>query len=386
MSSYSLSGEMDDWFERYLLSLQPDPNPPSDVDSDCMVEKVVTKAQTRKSTQEWQAKLAHIKSEHPEVLAPLTDPSSAKGESFDAELPLNPEDQLMEQEGANLELAQGGGEEQEMEEGEQEGEEEGGESDSDCIIIETSDDEGEADDGAQFDEAGLKKLNLSLAGAASVDDDDDGSVHTPKRRYPVRSTLTRDRKGVKLEQYVIPKIPGYLCSKMVGRVYSPNSKYLTGTTMQKALRGPFCKAFKDGRYWGFSGTVKLATFPADMFKHYENQKTRNHLHHLYQVGHAMGQLSTSQRHDMNDLKIHQWVARVSCHVFLSSCSLDQRFGSGQLSHQSTQSVRSWIRGSGLPSQDVGSNATSPKLVSGSFNVKFVLGAQSFSEGFDLLVL
>ena len=59
---------MDDWFEQFLLSLQPDPSPS---DADCFVEKVVTKAQTRRGAQEWQAKLAAIKKENPFIRARL---------------------------------------------------------------------------------------------------------------------------------------------------------------------------------------------------------------------------------------------------------------------------------------------------------------------------
>ena len=284
---------MDDWFDEFLLSLQPE-------DPDVEFSHYEFTRQTRADTRKVEEESRRIKQE-PGVQQPqaaATEAVQQEGGDPAPEPIKHPEGQ----EGQEVVVKQEGGAAREGEEQM----EEGGE--SPVVIVLDSDEED------SFDEAGFKSLNLTLAGVSQ--DDDSDSLRGHGLRHPATSDLLVNRQGVKLEaKKEIPQILGYLCTRSVGRVYSPPG-YLTGGISQKALRAPFIKAYQDGRYWGWSGHLKLATYPAADTKSCTHQATREHLHHLYQVAHFMGQVADAPDQDQYDLSIHQEIAQVRHIVYI----------------------------------------------------------------------
>ena len=285
---------MDDWFDEFLLSLQP-------ADPDVEFTHYEFTRQTRADARHREAETRRIKqepdTEQPQPQAAVAEEVQQEGGEpapMPVEHPERPEGQEVKVKQEKGVAGRAG--EERMEVG----------NEAPVVIVLDSDEED------SFDEAGFKSLNLTLAGATQ--DDDSDSLKGRGIRHPATSDLLVDRNGVKLEKREIPKIPGYLCTRSVGRVYSPPG-YLTGATSQKALRAPFIKAYQDGRYWGWSGHLKLATYPAADTKACTHQATREHLHHLYQVAHYMGQVADVPGLDQYDLSVHQEIAQVRHEVY-----------------------------------------------------------------------
>ena len=348
---------MDDWFDEFLLSLQPD---------DVEFRGYEFTRQTRAEARQREELARNIKKEP-------DDEGRVRAAAGVPKKVVNPAPQppgAGEQGEANA-IQEGGG-------AANAGEEHMEEDAPEVIILDSDDDE-------SFDEAGFRSLNLTLPGVSH--DDDTDSVREKGTRQPVTSDLPCDRHGVKLEpNKLIPKIPGYLCTRTVGRVYAPTG-YLTGGISQKALRAPFIKAFRDGRYWGWSGRLKFASYPAADFKSCSTQETREHLHHLYQVGHFMGQVADEPGQDAWDLSIHQEIAQVRRGLFTWCIRGSMKsFGTAESSQQSSQHVRSRVLGSRGPSYNMGRKSTTPEVVSSGFYEGFGRVIQCMSKSLHLLVL